>query len=130
MNVWVRVLGSLVACLLLLGVAARAASSVSNERDRQTLDGLLTSPLEGNAILFGKWLGSILSVRWGWLWLGAIYGLGLLTGGLELGALLAILIAWFIYAGVSGLDALAFFLVAGACVFAALRTWREQNRYS
>ena len=122
MNVWVRVLGSLVACLLLLGVAARAASSVSNERDRQTLDGLLTSPLEGNAILFGKWLGSILSVRWGWLWLGAIYGLGLLTGGLELGGLLAILIAWFIYAGVVSAIGLWFSIVSRTTLRATVLT--------
>src|SRR5262249_18306175 len=46
MNIWVRVLGSLVACLTLLAVAARASSSISNERDRQTLDGLLTTPLD------------------------------------------------------------------------------------
>ena len=29
-----------------------------------------------------------------------------------------------------GPDLLAFFLVAGACVYAAIRTWREQKRYS
>ena len=26
--------------------------------------------------------------------------------------------------------ALAFFLVLGACVYAALRTWRDEHRYS
>jgi hypothetical protein len=30
----------------------------------------------------------------------------------------------------SGSDALAFFLVLGACVYAAVRTWREEHRYS
>ena len=30
----------------------------------------------------------------------------------------------------SGPDALAFFLVLGACVYAAVRTWREEHRYS
>jgi hypothetical protein len=28
-----------------------------------------------------------------------------------------------------GPDLLAFFLVAGACIYAAVRTWRDQNRY-
>src|SRR5581483_1772903 len=50
-NVWVRVAGTLVACLTLLGVAVRAASSVSGERDRQTFDSLLTAPVESNSIL-------------------------------------------------------------------------------
>src|SRR5205823_10268489 len=70
MNLWVRPVGTIVACLLLLGVAVRAAASVGGERDRQTLDSLLTSPLEAGSILYGKWIGSIVSVRWGWLWLG------------------------------------------------------------
>jgi amino acid transporter len=39
-------------------------------------------------------------------------------------------LAWFFVTPLRGLDALAFFLVAGACVYAALRTWREQHRYS
>jgi hypothetical protein len=30
----------------------------------------------------------------------------------------------------SGPDALVFFLVLGACVYAAVRTWREEHRYS
>jgi hypothetical protein len=32
--------------------------------------------------------------------------------------------------GASGLDALAFFLVLGACVYAAVRVWRDEHRYS
>jgi ABC-type transport system involved in multi-copper enzyme maturation permease subunit len=98
-NVWVRLLGTVVACLLLLGVAARAASSISGERDRQTWDGLLTSPLGALSILLAKWLGNIASVRWGWLWLGMIYFLGLISSGLDVFALPLLLLAWFAYAG-------------------------------
>ncbi|HLJ98218.1 MAG TPA: ABC transporter permease subunit [Gemmataceae bacterium] len=98
MNLWVRVLGSLVACLMLLAVAARASSSISNERDRQTLDALLTSPLESNTILFSKWVGNILSVRWAWLWLGTIYALAVFTGGLHPLAVPLLLGAWLVYA--------------------------------
>jgi ABC-type transport system involved in multi-copper enzyme maturation permease subunit len=99
MNIWVRVLGTLAACLLLLAVAARASSSVSGERDRQTFDALLTTPLESDSILLAKWFGNILSVRWGWLWLGSIYGLALATGGLHIAAPPLLLVAWFVYAG-------------------------------
>jgi hypothetical protein len=44
-------------------------------------------------------------------------------------ALLVVDIGWFFVSSLSGLDALAFFLVAAACGYAAFRTWREQHRY-
>jgi small-conductance mechanosensitive channel len=44
-------------------------------------------------------------------------------------ALLVLDIGWFVVASLSGLDALAFFLVAAACVYAGIRTWRDQHRY-
>jgi ABC-type transport system involved in multi-copper enzyme maturation permease subunit len=100
MNAWVRVLGTAVSCLMLLAVAARASSSVSNERDRQTFDGLLTTPLGSDNILFSKWLGNILSVRWAWVWLGLIYFLGVVTLGLHPIAALLLVVAWVIYAAV------------------------------
>ena len=98
MNVWVRAAGTVVAFLLLLAVAVRAATTVTNERDRQTMDSLLTTPLDSTTILFGKLLGSIVSVRWGWLWLGLIWGIGLVTTGLNVLALPLVTVAWFIYA--------------------------------
>jgi ABC-2 family transporter protein len=97
-NLWVRVVGTAVACLTLVGVAARAAGSVTGERDRQTLDGLLTSPLESGAILSAKWLGSILSPRWAWAWLCLVWGIGLVTGGLDFVTLPWLVLACFVYA--------------------------------
>ena len=38
-------------------------------------------------------------------------------------------LGWWFVVGLSGLDALVFFLVAAACVYAAFRTWRDQHRY-
>jgi ABC-type transport system involved in multi-copper enzyme maturation permease subunit len=99
MNAWVRGVGTGVACLLLLGVAVRAVGGVSGERERQTLDSLLTSPLEGRDILYGKWLGSVLGLRWIWVWLGAIWLLGLITGGLSPLALPFLVGGWFVFAG-------------------------------
>jgi ABC-type transport system involved in multi-copper enzyme maturation permease subunit len=98
MNIWVRVAGSLVACLLLLWVAVRASTCVSRERDQQTLDGLLISPLDSDDILWAKCVGNVLGVRWLWLWLGAIWLLGVLTGGLHVVALVIVVVAWFVYA--------------------------------
>ncbi len=97
-NVWARVVGSGVACLMLLSVAVRAAGAVSGERDRQTLDGLLTSPLETRDILYGKWLGSVLGLRWAWVWLGSIWLLGVLAGAVHPLALPVLVGAWFVLA--------------------------------
>jgi ABC-type transport system involved in multi-copper enzyme maturation permease subunit len=99
MNYWARIVGTMVACLLLLGVAVRAAGGISGERDKQTFDSLLTSPLDSNDILMGKWLGSVLSMRRGWLWLAAIYGLAVLTGGVNPVGMMLIPASWLIYAG-------------------------------
>ena len=44
-------------------------------------------------------------------------------------ALFVVDLGWYFVHGVSGRDALVFFLVAAACIYAAVRTWREQHRY-
>lgn len=97
-NQWVRTVGTIVASLVLLGIGIRAAGAVSGERDKQTLDSLLTSPLRTKEILFAKWLGSILSVRWALLWLCVIWALGALTGGLDRTCLPWLVLAWCVYA--------------------------------
>jgi ABC-2 family transporter protein len=96
----VRFVGTTVAFLMLLAVVVRAAGSVRSERERNTLDELLTTRLTNPEILFGKWLGSILSVRWGWAWLGMIWLVGVLMGGVKVYALPLILAAWVVYAAV------------------------------
>jgi ABC-type transport system involved in multi-copper enzyme maturation permease subunit len=98
-NVYVRIVGMLVAVLGLTGVAVRAATSVRGEHDKDTLDALLTSPMGSEEILFGKWLGSVLSVRWVMVWLLFIWGVGVLTGGMSFGMLPLIIVAWLVYAG-------------------------------
>ncbi len=45
-------------------------------------------------------------------------------------ALFLVDVGWLIAVAPSGRDLLAFFVVAAACVYAAVRTWREQHRYS
>jgi ABC-type transport system involved in multi-copper enzyme maturation permease subunit len=97
-NIWLRIVGTGIAILMLLFVAIRAAGSISGERDKQTFNELLTSPLSADTILFSKWLGAVLSVRWCWLWLGTIWLVGLVTGGLFPLAVPYLLLSWFIYA--------------------------------
>jgi small-conductance mechanosensitive channel len=45
-------------------------------------------------------------------------------------ALLVVDLGWFFLTPLGGLDALAFFLVAAGCGYAAFRTWRDAHRYS
>ncbi len=45
-------------------------------------------------------------------------------------ALFVVDLGWWFLGSVSGRDAFAFFVVAGVCVFAAVRTWRDQRTYS
>jgi ABC-type transport system involved in multi-copper enzyme maturation permease subunit len=98
LNLWIRLTGSGVAALTLIGVAVRAAGTISGETERQTLDSLLTTNLGLQEILFAKWLGSILSVRWAWVWLSAVWMLGVFTGGLHLATLPWLILAWSVYA--------------------------------
>lgn len=87
MNVWMQVVGTTICCLICVVVGFYAAGSISRERERQTLDSLLTLPESTDAVLQAKWLGSLLSVRQIYPLLGLVYGLALLTGGLHFAAL-------------------------------------------
>jgi ABC-type transport system involved in multi-copper enzyme maturation permease subunit len=98
MNRGARTLGTFMACLLLLGVAVRAAGCLSGERARQTLDGLLCTPLANREILWAKWLGSVLCGRKVWWFPLVIWLAALCTGGLDPLALPLLLLAWTVYA--------------------------------
>jgi hypothetical protein len=45
-------------------------------------------------------------------------------------ALFLVDLGWWFATRLTGRDLLAFFVTAGACIYAAVRTWREQHRYS
>jgi ABC-type transport system involved in multi-copper enzyme maturation permease subunit len=98
-NVWGRLIVTGGACLALLGVAIHAAGSISGERERHTLDSLLTTPLTPRDILFAKWLGSILSVRRIGLVLLVIWLVCTGFSGSCVVLLIACAVAWVVYAG-------------------------------
>lgn len=94
LNVWVRVVGTILASVMLIVVAVRAAGSVRGEYERDTMDSLLTTPLQSEDILYGKLIGSIQAPRilaWG---LGIVWLMGVLGGGLSLAAVPLLIIAW------------------------------------
>ena len=45
-------------------IGLRAAVSIASERERQTWDSILTTPLEGKEIVTAKMLGSVTALRW------------------------------------------------------------------
>jgi ABC-type transport system involved in multi-copper enzyme maturation permease subunit len=122
---WVRAAGTLVACLMLMAVAVRSAGAISGERERRTLDSLLTTPLDDREILWGKWWASILSVGKAWWCLGAIWGLGVFwtsTCGLSLVAVPLLIAAWFIYAAFASGLGLCFSLTSRSSLRATVWT--------
>lgn len=108
MNLWTRIAGSAVACLTILGVAIRAANSIGGERDRQTMDDLLSTPLESTEILAAKFVGALCSIRLGLVWLVGIYVIALITGGLHLFAFPLVLTAWLVFASAAALIGLGY----------------------
>ena len=77
-----------VACLCLGGfwvtsVAFLAGRSITQEREKQTLEALLTLPMERERILGAKWLGSILRGRYLGYILAAYLGLGFISGAIH-----------------------------------------------
>ncbi len=122
MNVWVRIAGTGVGMLLLLGVAVRAATTIRSEMDKDTFDALITTPLSNDAILLAKFVGSLFSVRLGWFWLGAMLGLALVSGGMHVLALPLFLGAWVIYAVFFALVGLWFSMVSRTTMRAVVYT--------
>ena len=70
----------------------------------------MTPPAPRPKFFLGKWLGCMASIRWGWLWLGAIWGVGVVGGELHPIALLMMITAWWIYAAVLAVVGLWFSL--------------------
>jgi ABC-type transport system involved in multi-copper enzyme maturation permease subunit len=108
MNLWTRIAGAAVGCVTILGVSIRAANSIGSERDRQTMDDLLSTPLESTEILAAKFIGSLCSIRLGLIWLAGIYLIGLITGGLHLFAFPLVLTAWVVFASAAALIGLGY----------------------
>jgi ABC-type transport system involved in multi-copper enzyme maturation permease subunit len=98
MNIWMRFCNVIIGSLTLLAVAVRASTSISTERDKQTFDTLLSTPVDSTSILYAKWVGSLFSARFGVVWLALTWAVGIVTGGLHFVALPFVIAAWVIYA--------------------------------
>jgi ABC-type transport system involved in multi-copper enzyme maturation permease subunit len=109
-------------CILLLMIALSASRRVSRERERRTLDQLLLLPVSADAILFAKWLGSILSVRrLAWVF-GAVWALGAATEALNVFAIPLLAAATAVYASFAACLGLWFSTAKGSTLRASLFT--------
>jgi len=121
-NATIRMASTVFSAVMLLTVAASAAGTVSGERERGTLETLLSMPLEREDILYAKCLGAILSVRLIWWCLGAIWLVGFLFLGLNLCAVPLLVLAWWSHAAVFACLGLCFSLVCSTSLRATLWT--------
>src|SRR5262249_49874215 len=119
---WVRGLGLALGFISFLLIALSAASRVTRERERQTLDSLLTLPHTYGAILFAKWLASILTGRRLWWVLVGLWVMSLLVGGLSLWAISLLVAGFVVYS--------AFFATLGLCVSAVYKASLRANLFT
>ncbi len=91
--------------LIQLAIGLRAAVGIASERERETWDSLLTSPLDGREILIGKLSGSLHALRW--LLAATLYTwtLALIVGAMDTD--------WFLYLVMSTLASGAFMAMLG-----------------
>jgi len=120
LNAWCRFLTVGVTGLMLLQVVLRAAGSVRLERDRDTLDTLLTTPLEVDEILGGKWWGAVASMRRLAPALLLVWLIGLVGGGLHPLAVVCQAALVLVYAGGLASYGLWVSVTAGSATRAAI----------
>lgn len=69
--------------LIEAAVGLRAGVTIASERERNTWDGLLTSPLDGREIVNGKLLGSLYALRWLFAAVFLAWTLAMATGAMD-----------------------------------------------
>src|SRR5262245_22869769 len=83
MNVYLRVVSTIVTSLVFLAIAVRGAGCVTGERERHTLDMLLTTPMSAGRILWAKWWGCLLGMRFAWAWVFGLWAIAIAAGGVH-----------------------------------------------
>ena len=122
MNYWFRIAGTFVACVLLLRTSVRAATCITSERERDTFDALLTTPMSAEQMLLAKFVGNLTSMWLGWTWFGSMLLLALCTGGVHPFAVPILLGGCFVYSVVLTMVGLAFSMYCRSSLQASILT--------
>jgi ABC-type transport system involved in multi-copper enzyme maturation permease subunit len=88
---YLRIVGTGIAVVYLLGVASDAAAGLTSEREKDTWISLVATPLTGTEIIRAKMLGAIWNIRQTALVLVGLWLLGVLAGSVHPLGLLAVL---------------------------------------
>jgi ABC-type transport system involved in multi-copper enzyme maturation permease subunit len=83
MRHYLQAAGTMASTLVFLAISIRGAGVISGERDRHALDVLLTTPLSAGTIVWGKWWGCLLGMRWAFAWIFVMWVLALASGGVH-----------------------------------------------
>jgi ABC-type transport system involved in multi-copper enzyme maturation permease subunit len=94
----VRYLAIIATAVSLVPVGVAASKSITEEREKKTLDSLAASPLEAKEILYAKCVGSIVGFRWLFIALASFLLLAVCGGEIEPVAFALLLFAWVIFA--------------------------------
>ena len=105
------VLSNFVGCFGLLIVAARAATLITSEKERDCWVSLLGTPLSAADIVQAKLLGNLYAARWISLLLGLIWLLAVLMDRAFLGVFALSAVTWLLLAGYASCLGLAFSLL-------------------
>lgn len=122
MNIWFRIAGTFVACLMLLMTGVRASTTITSERERTTFDALITTPMSAEGMLFAKLVGNIVGMKLGWFWFITLLLLALLTGGLHPVAVPILLASCFVYSVFMSMLGLMFSIYCRSSLQAAVLT--------
>ncbi len=114
-SVWVRVTTGVLTTVILFGVALRGAAAVAGERDKDTWLSLISAPLAPAEVLFGKWLGCVMTMRFAYGVLLGVWAVGLAFRAVNFGMLLVTI-------GLVALYASAFSWVGILCSLTAKTT--------
>jgi ABC-type Na+ efflux pump permease subunit len=109
---YIRIAGTVVLCLMLAAVAIRASHAICIEKDKQTLETLLSTSLTDREIVFGKWVGAVLGFGPTVYLISLIWLVGLMTGTLAWSSLLFLTGAYLVYASFAA--SLGLYFSAGA----------------
>ncbi len=96
-NIYIRIVGTIVGCITLLALVVRSASMITHEREKQTLDSLLVSPLQLREIIIDKWWGSLWGVKPLLYLLMLLWLIGWMTGGLHWSTLIVLPLSFFVF---------------------------------
>jgi ABC-type transport system involved in multi-copper enzyme maturation permease subunit len=89
---YLRIMTAFFSSLYIVLASSAGACSVTNERERDTWDGLMCTPMSNRAILRAKMLGAAWQHRWLLVTLGVLWLVGLVTGSLHPVSVLLVMI--------------------------------------